>query len=203
MRLAKILLPVDFSEHTAGAAHYARALACRFHSDLTIAHVFQAQNLMFTGEAAMPATWYEDMRNESQRRLQECYVDEFENIPVRRLLLDGDPARSIVDLARHDDTDLIVVPTHGYGGFRRFLLGSVTAKLLDDVDCPVLTGVHIQAPPALEPIFFRHILRAVDFDAAGEKALRWAAGFAADFHSCLTVVHALPPIEVGQAHYFD
>jgi nucleotide-binding universal stress UspA family protein len=203
MRLAKMLLPVDFSEHTAGAAQYAKALACRFHSELTIAHVFQMQNLAFGGETAMPAEWYEDMRNESQRLLQEFCADDFRNMPVRRLLLDGDAARTIVGLAHKEHMDLIVMPTHGYGGFRRFLLGSVTAKLLHDADCPILTGVHLQETPALEPIFFRHILCAVDFDAAGEKALRWAAGFAAEFQSRLTVVHALPPMEVGQAHYFD
>jgi len=40
MQLSKILLPVDFSERSAEAAHYAKALACRFHSEITIAHVF-------------------------------------------------------------------------------------------------------------------------------------------------------------------
>jgi nucleotide-binding universal stress UspA family protein len=167
MRLVKILLPVDFSKYSAGAAQYAKALAYCFHSELTIAHVFQMQNLMFSGEAGMPPEWYEDMRNESQRLIQEFCADEFRNMPVRRLLLDGDVASMIVDLAHKEHMDLIVMPTHGYGKFRRFLL------------C------------------------AVDFDCAGEKALRWAAAFAAEFHSRLTVVHALPPIEVGQAHYFD
>jgi nucleotide-binding universal stress UspA family protein len=46
MRLAKILLPVDFSGDAAGAAHYAKALACRFQSELTLVHVFQMQNLI-------------------------------------------------------------------------------------------------------------------------------------------------------------
>ena len=41
MQLSKILLPVDFSERSAEAAHYAKALACRFHSEITIAHVFE------------------------------------------------------------------------------------------------------------------------------------------------------------------
>jgi nucleotide-binding universal stress UspA family protein len=203
MRLAKILLPVDFSEHTAGAAHYAKAVASHFHSELTIAHVFQMQNVAFSGETAISPEWYADMRNESQRYLEELCADEFSNMPVRRLLLDGDVARTIVDLAHREDMNLIVMPTHGYGGFRRFLLGSVTAKLLHDADCPILTGLHLQGAPALEPIFFRHVVCAVDFDATGEKALRWAADFAAEFQSRLSVVHALPPMEVGQARYFD
>ena len=203
MRLEKILLPVDFSESIMGTAHYAKILACRFHSELIIAHVFETQNLMFGGETGMPPEWYEDARRESQRLLDECCAEEFTNMPVRRLLLDGDVARTIADLAHKEHMDLIVMPTHGYGGFRRFLLGSVTAKLLHDADCPVLTGIHMQEAPHLEPVFFRNIVCAVDFDSAGEKALRWAGAFAAEFRSHLTVVHALPPIEAGQARYFD
>jgi nucleotide-binding universal stress UspA family protein len=203
MRLERILLPVDFSESALGTAHYAKTLACRFHSELTIAHVFEIQNLMFSGEAGLPPEWYEDARRESQRLLDECCAEEFKDMPVRRLLLDGDVARTIGELAHKEHMDLIVMPTHGYGGFRRFLLGSVTAKLLHDADCPVLTGTHMQEVPPLEPVFFRNIVCAVDFDSAGEKALRWAGAFAAEFRSHLTVVHALPPIEVGQARYFD
>ena len=203
MRLDKILLPVDFSGSVMGTARYAKILACRFHSELTIVHVFEMQDLMFSGETCMPPEWYEDVRRESQRLLDECCAEEFKDMPVRRLLMDGDVARTIADLAHNEHMDLIVMPTHGYGGFRRFLLGSVTAKLLHDADCPILTGTHIQnvSPPV--PVFFRNIVCAVDFDSAGEKALRWAKAFAAEFHSHLRVVHALPPLEVGQARYFD
>ena len=40
------------------------------------------------------------------------------------------------------------MPTHGYGPFRRFILGSNTAKVLHDADCPVWTGVHVEEIPA-------------------------------------------------------
>jgi nucleotide-binding universal stress UspA family protein len=203
VRIAKILLPVDFSERGAGAAHYAKTLACRFHSELTLAHVLDTKNLMFSGEGGMPPEWFEDMRKEAQRLLDQTYADEFRDMPVRRTLLEGDVARSIADFAHAEHMDLIVMPTHGYGRFRRFILGSVTAKILHDIDCPVLTGVHMEEAPPTEPVFFRNLVCAVDFDPAGEKALGWAAAFADEFHSRLTMVHALPEIEVGQAHYFD
>ena len=51
MQLSKILLPVDVSERCAEAAHYAKALACRFHSDLTIAHVFELSDAIGIGPA--------------------------------------------------------------------------------------------------------------------------------------------------------
>jgi nucleotide-binding universal stress UspA family protein len=196
MLLEKILLPVEFSGNVMQTGRYAMALAVRFHSELTIVHVFYLLKLM-------PPEWYEDARGAPQRLLDVCCAEEFKDLRVRRLLLEGDVAGTIVDLARREHTDLIVMPTHGYGGFRRFLLGSVTAKLLHDADCPVLTGTHKQHMPPPEPVFFRNIVCAIDFDAAGEKALRWAAAFAAEFQSHLTVVHARPSIEASLVGSFD
>jgi nucleotide-binding universal stress UspA family protein len=50
------------------------------------------------------------------------------------VVLQGDPARQFVDFAHSSNTDLIVMPTHGYGQFRQFILGSITAKVLHDAD---------------------------------------------------------------------
>src|SRR5207249_9736009 len=98
---------------------------------------------------------------------------------------------------------LIVIPTHGYGPFRRFILGSVSAKILHDADCPVFTGAHIPDAPPDEVRSFRKILCAVDFNPEGEKALRWAAEFAAEFHGQLTVAHITPSLEGRTGEYFD
>ncbi|MGA8595805.1 MAG: universal stress protein [Bryobacteraceae bacterium] len=46
----------------------------------------------------------------------------------------GDPAAAIVKCAQAEQVDLIMMPTHGYGPYRKFLLGSVTAKVLHDSD---------------------------------------------------------------------
>ena len=202
MQLSKILLPVDFSERCMEAAHYAKALACRFHSDLTMAHVFELSDAIET----VPRTndyleWSRRRREETRRMLQDLYADEFRNIAVRRVLLEGDVAQAVVDLAHSDKMDLIVMPTHGYGRFRRFIIGSVTAKVLHDANCPVLTGVHLPEMPTLEPILFRTIVCAIDFDNAGERALRWAAEAAAEFHASLMLVHVLVPTPTGKASY--
>jgi nucleotide-binding universal stress UspA family protein len=204
MQLSKILLPVDFSERSAAAAHYAKALACRFHSEINITHVFELNELLATTpETGLPAGWYDERKAQTRETLDEFHADEFRNMPVRRTLIEGDVARSIVDLAHSEHSDLIVMPTHGYGPFRRFVLGSVTAKVLHDADCPVLTGVHLEQAAPLEPIFFRNILCAVDFDSAGERALRWAAEFAREFHAELTLVHALPVTYGSEIDFAD
>ena len=123
-------------------------------------------------------------------------------MPVERFVLDGDPATRIVQVAGCERVKLIVMPTHGYGPFRRFILGSVTAKVLHDADCAVLTSAHIEeAPP--ESLAFRNILCAVDLGRQSRTALAWAGEFAAKYDSRLYMVHVLPSIEAGQARYFD
>jgi len=204
MRLSKLLLPVDLSERSIGAAHYAKALASHFGSEVIIAHAFELRSAYFVSPEMGPdPDWYEARREEAQHALDDFQVDEFRGLPVRRMLLQGDVAGAIVDLAHAEQVDVIVMPTHGYGPFRRFLVGSITAKVLHDADCPVLTGVHIAKAPPLEAIVFRRVVCAVDFDASGERALRWAAQFAAEFQAGLTVVHALPDPGAGEAHFLD
>ncbi len=193
MQLSKILLPVDFSDLSAAAAHYAKALACRFQSEVHIVHVFELSELFAVSpESKLPVEWYDEWSSQTKDALHGFQANEFRDMQVRRTLLKGDAASRIVELAHSERSDLIVMPTHGYGPFRRFVLGSVTAKVLHDADCPVLTGVHLEHAAPLEPVAFRNVVCAIDFDSAGERALRWAAEFAGEFHAGLTLVHALP-----------
>ncbi len=138
-----------------------------------------------------------------RERLESFLADDFRGIHVTRVVEEGDPARKIVEFAHAQGTRLIVMPTHGYGPFRRFLLGSVTAKVLHDADCPVLTGVHMENPPASVEGMPQNILCAVDLGPQMEKVLSWAADAASALNSRLTVVHALPKPDAGEARYFD
>jgi hypothetical protein len=47
-----------------------------------------------------------------------------------------------VEFAANHHVDLVMMPTHGVGTFRSFLVGSVTAKVLHDANCPVWTAAH-------------------------------------------------------------
>src|ERR1035438_4265336 len=98
---------------------------------------------------------------------------------------------------------LIMLPTHGYGRFRRLMLGSVTAKVLHDAACPVWTGVHMEHVPRLEDIAFRKVVCAVDLGEQSCPTLRWATEFAAEFGAGLTVVHAVPEAKDVVSLYAD
>jgi nucleotide-binding universal stress UspA family protein len=113
------------------------------------------------------------------------------------VLLEGDPAARIIEFAHREEAGLIVMPTHGYGPFRRFILGSNTAKVLHDADCPVWTGVHLgeARPDAVE---LKHVLCAVDLGAQSVPALAWAEGLRKLFGARLTVMHVTAAVPASE-----
>lgn len=204
LNLAKILLPVDFSERSIAAAQYAGALACERQSEIIMLHVVPNEYPVSGFEAPVELpNWWSERLAAARTRLDSFMADEFRRIPVKRRTLDGDPAFRITEVARAEGVNLIVMPTHGYGPFRRFLLGSVTAKVLHDADCPVLTSAHIKTDAPPQPRTFRNVLCALDLGPRSGAALTWAAEFGARFESQLHVIHALPSLEVRPACYLD
>ena len=190
--LTKILLPVDFSERSALAVHYARDLALHFRSELILAHVLPPLHSEFGVEitGSMLVDVYRSRTDQAEQDLNAFELDALTGLNVRRLLLHGEPASKIVELAHEEGVDLIAMPTHGYGQFRRFILGSNTAKVLHDADCPVWTGVHIEdAAPAAAP--FAKILCAVDLGPQSARTLAWASWLQREFHGQLTLIHAI------------
>jgi nucleotide-binding universal stress UspA family protein len=208
VKLSRILVPVEFSPRCHGAVQYAEALAKRFHSEIVLLHVVIPPVTSF---GAMEAMAYENVA-ELTRELFTARKEELDRFPceapagiaVRRVVMEGDPARIIVEYSGSDASDLIVMPTHGYGPFRRFLLGSVTAKVLHDSKCPVCTGPHMEQAPDYESIAFRHVACALDLGPHSRDVLCYAGQFAAAAEAKLTVIHALPPSTTSMGgFYFD
>jgi nucleotide-binding universal stress UspA family protein len=203
---AGILLPIDFSERCAGALRYAEALAVRFGSQVVLLHVLEPLRYSMATLAAGAAGTGQlltELKGEAETLLAEYGCPDLEKVRVKRVLLEGDPARRIVAYAKEEQVGLIAMPTHGYGPFRRFILGSVTAKVLHDAECPVLTGVHMEQAPPLNGIAFRTIVCAVDLGPESRKALSWAQQLAKQFSARLVLIHALPCIESRPGEYFD
>jgi nucleotide-binding universal stress UspA family protein len=96
-----------------------------------------------------------------------------------------------------------MMPSHGFGPFRRFILGSVTAKVLHDAECPVWTGVHMENAPPLEQIDWKNIVCAIDLGPHADRTLSWAAHLVRDSAAKITVVHATPAVESRPAKYLD
>jgi nucleotide-binding universal stress UspA family protein len=204
MQIPKIVLPVDFSDRSIGAAQHAKALACRFHSEVHVVNVVDLRvwgMYGFTNDEPAADRFAPECKRFAQEQIEGYLDDELSGLKVKRVLLYGDPAREIVKYADSEQASLIVLPTHGLGPFRRFLLGSVTTKVLHDVHCPVWTGVHMEGPQ--KPMGFARILCALDPWSGDFSALSWAWQFGHPIGAQVRIVHALPGIYKSESIYFD
>jgi nucleotide-binding universal stress UspA family protein len=204
--LGKLLLPVDFSDRVYGPARYTRTLAHRFQSSITLLHVLPPPHYEFGAleiGGPMLTELYATRAAHVRAQLETFLTSELAGVPLERVVLEGDPARKIVAYAHDNRFDLIVMPTHGYGPFRRFILGSITAKVLHDSDVPVWTGVHMQDAPREGDIEFHQVLCAVELRAASSAPLEWASRFCAAYGARLTIVHATAPIAPELSEGFD
>lgn len=191
LAIRHILFPLDFSDRCCGAVPFVEAMATRFGSKVTLISV--AQPFSYMGEPAGPVVLNTDeILGELTARLDSALIKEFANIPVERVAELGDPAQVITEFAHENKVDLIMMPTHGYGPFRRFLLGSVAAKVLHDAGCPVWTSVHAQQPAsASSPTDCRSVLCAVDLTAKSVGVIQWAKQLADSYGATLRLVHAV------------
>ncbi len=192
--VSRILLPVDFSERSAFAARRALSLAARFGSEILLLHVLAPPQYEFgpvVVGGSMLAQLYRTRSQQAERDLEAFETAELAGARVRRVVLEGDPASTIVKYAHEESAGLIVMPTHGFGPYRRFILGSNTAKVLHDADCPVWTGAHLERLPGHTPAPLQHVLCAVDLGAQSSKTLCWAAMLAQQFDAKLTLMHAV------------
>lgn len=201
VRIRKILFPVDFSANCLGASHYVENLARHFQAEVTLLNVV-SQNDYLMGTLALEET-YKAASDAARKQLSGYLTGQFQNLDVKRTVADGDPAMRIVEYSKKDGTDLIMMPTYGLGPFRRFILGSMTAKVLHDAACPVWTGVHLENTPDPEEIAIRKVICAIDLGEQSEGTLRWAEAFAKSYDAELIVLHAVPAAETRPARYLD
>jgi nucleotide-binding universal stress UspA family protein len=174
-------------------------MARRYGARVTLLHVMEIPTAAYPGWPA-DATLidFRGMMDERAKRTESFLKTEFQEIATTRVMDEGDPARQIAAYAEKEAVDLIMMPTHGYGPFRRFLLGSVAAKVLHDVTCPVWTSAHAPETPVL-PTGYRNILCAVDLTPNSLPLVQWATGFARDHGARVKLAHAIPAAEPQSA----
>jgi nucleotide-binding universal stress UspA family protein len=189
--IQNILFPVDFSPSCIAMAAYVKRAAAIFGARVTLAHVFDLYSHDgFQLYVRPPSEVTEEQRNLARNKLDSFLNSEFPLLECPRTLLSGDAATQITQLARTNRFDLIIMPTHA-GLFRRTLLGSTTAKVLNDADCPVLTTQHAEtiSPRQLE---HREWVCAIGLDSDSQRVLQYASHAAESVHANLTLVHVIP-----------
>jgi nucleotide-binding universal stress UspA family protein len=198
LSIKKILLPVDFPNTSVLVIHEAAALAKHFHSEIVMLHAVTPQSHAVGAPDDGPglAKWdlLAEILREAEKGQDQSLRPELEGLTIRCRLLKGDPVQTILQTARAEKADLIMMPSHGYA-FNQFLLGSVTAKVLYGTQCPVWTGAHVEELP-MPDFEIRNVLCAVDLTPRSGEAGQWAAQIAAEFGAHLTLAHVTASVEI-------
>jgi nucleotide-binding universal stress UspA family protein len=138
----RILVPVDFSEPSTRALMHAIAMAEQFGASLDVLHV--VPNPYVDDPAGLylplPATYVNDLMNDARKRLDDLLDSvDHQRLRARPIVKAGDPLRQVVEYARDESMDLIVLGTHGRSGVAHLFLGSVAERVVRTAPCPVLT----------------------------------------------------------------
>lgn len=140
--IKKILCPTDFSEPANAAVITANELALHFSAEIILIHVVSTTPVV----PASPAlTGVNDLQvlTEMENAAQETIAKDAErlldnSLESHLMVINGNAADEIVRVAGEEKVDLIVISTHGLGGWRKFFFGSVTEKVAKLASCPVL-----------------------------------------------------------------
>ena len=196
IEIQRILCPVDFSDYSRHALDHAVALARRYESTITVLHVFSTVPVTAYAPGMPgfePIVLTREDRDQLLAELKRFVETESApGVPMDAVIREGDTTSEILDQATNMKAELLVMGTHGRSGFEKFLLGSVTEKVLRKAGCPVLTVPrrHPDAVPAT-PVLFQQILCPVDFSDCSMQALNYAMSLAQEADAHLTVLHVM------------
>ena len=204
LHVSHILAPVDFSDACSRSVARAAAIARHFSANLTLLHAVPIAPVAYAIPEALAYAPSEAVaaRQVAERAARlDTILREPGAPPAGRVVLEDEPARAILDYAAGHQSDLIVMPTHGYSALQRLLLGSITAEVLRSAPCPVWSGAH---PEASAPDTVAAVLCALDLEPHSPAVLAWAAAFARSYGASLEIVHVLPMSAVRAGGvYFD
>ena len=190
----RILFPVDFSSASRAVQPLVMSTATHFQASLSLLHVVYSPAAWYGSMEAVPpavAVDVEAVRKVAERQLAS-YCETADMSRIDRIVRLGDPATEITTFVKEQQTDLIMMPTHGSGKFRALLLGSVTAKVLHDADCAVWTAAHAEHTASHRPARLRSMLCAIDLVPESAALIRYAQELADSYGAKLRLVHAVP-----------
>ncbi|MFI5181474.1 MAG: universal stress protein [Thermoanaerobaculia bacterium] len=209
LSIRHVLCPTDFSTFSERSLRYATLLARWSGADLTCLFVLAGPlaPLRDAPTAWVPIGTDPSVKEKLRERLLRFVEPAAQaGIPVRSLVLEGEPAAVILEEARRVPECLVVLGTHGHSGFENLVLGSVAEKVLRKAPCPVLTVPRDPEEGPAAAIPFGRILAAIDFSRSSEAGFDTALDFAEASGAAVTaayVVREVPATEAPEMIHFN
>jgi nucleotide-binding universal stress UspA family protein len=142
INLKRILVPTDFSESAENAQRYGTSFAKEYRAQLVLLHVVETLSVGYASDLfPVPMTEvFEEMASYARAELSKLAEKaRARGVDVRELVVQGKPATEILRVAREEESDIIVLGTHGKGVLDHALFGSTTERVVRRAPCPVLT----------------------------------------------------------------
>ncbi len=130
-----IVVPIDFSASSPIAIQTALDIA----SDRSAIHLI---HVLYPLDAISPGVVWgsvdDKKREQAVRKTFAGFIKQHACEGVQIVVRFGHPGEEVVDYAEETGADLIIVPSHGYHGMKRFVMGSAAEKIIRHAKCPVL-----------------------------------------------------------------
>jgi nucleotide-binding universal stress UspA family protein len=185
-----LLCPVDFSESSRQALEWSSRFSKEVGARLTVLHVVDTELLSIGNLVAVP-----DASGEIRRRAEEALTALKREIDLGHAeveIVEGVPEDVLVTAANQRDVDLLVMGTHGLSGLQRFLLGSVTEKVLHRALVPLLAlSPRVEQQQTMGFRAPRTIVMAIDFGPESQSILRHGIWLAEHFRAKLVALHVV------------
>lgn len=138
-QIKRILVPVDFSEHSQKALRYALAFASQFGAEVALVHI--VEQMVYPGDWMYPPLAVTDFATEKREQViaKLRALDEGSGVKTHHIVRLGRAWQEVIEIAKEMKSDMIILATHGYTGLKHVLLGSVAEKILRHAPCPVLS----------------------------------------------------------------
>ncbi len=138
----KILVPIDFSEHSQTALAHAKSIAESYEAGLQLLHVIEepVHPALSLGGKSSIFDIIPDLRTDCKKRIEQMIKEtKGPNVKSEIFIIEGTASSDIIRFASETNSDLIVIATHGLTGIEHLLIGSVTEKVVRMAGCPVFT----------------------------------------------------------------
>lgn len=195
INIKNILCTTDFSRFSNLAISYALSMAEEFDAKLYVCHVIDLTTAGMYGEAFLAFDEQESrITSRALKELKETIGDRLPN--WEPLVVSGHPADEISRICGELKVDLVISATRGRSGFKRFLIGSVTGRLMRTLPCPLLVVQSIEeAPdaPGDQEFRMRRILVGCDFSEDSQLAFQYGVSLAQEFQAELHLAHVIEP----------
>ena len=187
--LRNVLFATDFSSFSETALSHVLALSRRYGSTLYTVSVVPPE--IVDSYVSPDPFYFRDSAEDKMANLVNSGL--FHGIEHHEMVKEegGFVSEVLLDLIVNLDIDLVVLGTHGRGGIKKLVLGSVAEAIVNCAPCAVLTvGPHVSPKPVSDPSLHR-VLYATDLLPGSKRALAHALWLAEHEHAHLTLLHVL------------